>query len=1449
MSQCLVRNHHMLSVASLRRRAAAAVSSQRVALACETVRSRPWDGSRRHYTAQVLEKNPGAIRAPSPQGPYDTHSRSSPHQSQQKPHTSQPSPSSQQHQAAKSEYTYRKASKNSDQSQVASNEAMFDDIASTLFIKERTILDEMKPVQDVEIHDTLTMEDRAVSRNLLEERMVLVYACLESGDISSAEKIFNRSLRTNLMDMREIVDARMLNAFIEAHLAAPTPSVDRAMDWFNNFDSQLSIKHTSDSFALLARYHLRAGQPEKVPPLIERMELEGITLQDLLENDRFEEDEDKTPLEAVLREMGRDVDGIVTADRLLLSAIEENAARKRKEAAAAAAARQSSSSPALSPMDMFFDDADGGDGQPQPPSQPRAATSPMSTQSLGIKVLRKALQEMESSKRTDKYEQQLWLEERTAAAAVEDLELTLINMPENVRRLTTLPADLVAAWNKVFVQVLKNDIQQMKAARDDAEEHGLERVLSLLRPEQLSKITITEFLRPPTKQEMSTGIVAGEAPFARLALTIGKRVEEEHHARKAKQLASKHKIRLHRGIHQLHSDGKLFEQTVRRIVTRVAKKAGTDESNWLPPFPDGVRARLGAYLVERLVAVARVRVRVHDPADGGKYTYKDREAFIHSIDDVEGSVKHRGMIKYNPALYLMLMNAPVSVDPWLLPMLVPPQPWITWKSGGYIQHQVEMVRVRSDRQAKKYLHAADDFQQMTAVQQALDFLGSIPWKVNHDVYDVAAAMWNNNEHAPYLPSHLEIPEIDRPEDYDTNAKARMQYGRAYKERTDKLSQNYSVRADANYKLEIARAFLGEIMYFPHNLDFRGRAYPMPQHLNHIGNDLCRGLLSFATGKPLGEAGLQWLKIQIAALAGYDKASFADRERFTEDNLENVFDSADKPLEGNRWWLQAESPWQLLAACIELTRALRSEKPVQYISHLPIHQDGTCNGLQHYAALGGDELGAAQVNLVPNNKPADVYSGVAENVKKIVDADAALNVPEALLMKHRINRKLVKQTVMTNTYGVTFIGARTQIRNRLREARELQRLHAKRHQQDRHRVTGAEVAESEMQESKQQEQQGGSADQPVDPLSLPQLTDPEIEACSLYITRKVFEAMGKLFEGARALQVWLNASAGLIARSTYAEHIPPEQLEMAEQLNKMGVLPSPFTVAREETKVVEEQVKEAAKGLTAESAELAAAEAADADGGLLGAILDDLNPPSPSKTKDIFDIEVADESEKIAEDTEGDEPAKVTLKSVSPKSISKMTSVVWTTPLGLPVVQPYRNYKPRQIQTMLQTITILDRSTPTPVNPMKQSTAFPPNFIHSLDAAHMMVSALECQKANIAFAAVHDSYWTHAADVHTMNNILRDAFVRLHSKDLMAQLRNEFIDRYKGHKVPVEVTLDTREQQDEWHAWGESKGFKVIRSKVFRKKKITTWVDVEFAPLPARGSFKIEQVKDSQYFFN
>lgn len=147
-------------------------------------------------------------------------------------------------------------------------------------------------------------------------------------------------------------------------------------------------------------------------------------------------------------------------------------------------------------------------------------------------------------------------------------------------------------------------------------------------------------------------------------------------------------------------------------------------------------------------------------------------------------------------------------------------------------------------------------------------------------------------------------------------------------------------------------------------------------------------------------------------------------------------------------------------------------------------------------------------------------------------------------------------------------------------------------------------------------------------------------------------------------------------------------------------------------------------------------------------------------------------------------------------------VRWTTPLGLPVVQPYCKIKQHSVRTCLQTLSLELEGEAIEVK--KQRTAFPPNYVHSLDGTHMMMTALACRDAGLQFAGVHDSFWTHAHDVDKMNQILREKFVELYNMPLLEQLLESFKESYPS---------------------------------------------LTFPPLPNRGDFNLEEVLDSPYFFN
>ncbi|KAJ9138459.1 DNA-directed RNA polymerase [Pleurostoma richardsiae] len=665
------------------------------------------------------------------------------------------------------------------------------------------------------------------------------------------------------------------------------------------------------------------------------------------------------------------------------------------------------------------------------------------------------------------------------------------------------------------------------------------------------------------------------------------------------------------------------------------------------PWPLTIRTKVGAALLSALMETARVTA-VREHPDTKTLISQSQPAFSHANQFKKG--KKVGMLLPNQTLVELMKKEPrAEFLARHLPMVVEPEPWSRFDKGGFLEYPSQLVRLKNgEKDQKIYTEAAIARGDMDQVLKGLDILGKTAWKINKPVFSVMLEAWNTGDAIANIPAlNPDIPVPPEPESTDDPMKRRL-WIRAVKMAENEKSGMHSVRCFMNFQIEIARAFRDQTLYFPHNIDFRGRAYPIPTYLNHMGADHVRGLMRFAKGKELGEAGLKWLKVHLANVFGYDKASLSQRESFAMEHLTEIFDSANNPLSGKRWWLGAEDPWQCLAACFELKAALESPEPTKYVSHLPIHQDGTCNGLQHYAALGGDSWGARQVNLEPGEKPADVYSAVANLVKESIAKDVEENNPFANAIDGKITRKVVKQTVMTNVYGVTFAGAKKQV------LKQLDALYPTLHK-----------------------------DSGIDPVIL-----------SSYIATKIFKALSTMFSGAHGIQTWLGEIGGRVCRA-----ITPDQLELITK-------DTPKSKGRR----------------------------------------------GSSKTKSTSTDELLSQFK---------------------------STVIWTTPLRMPVVQPYRKSNTRIVSTCIQDLVLSQAERSDPVNRRKQLQAFPPNFIHSLDASHMILSALECDELGLSFAAVHDSFWTHAADVNSMNQVIRDSFIRIHSEDVIGRLASEFEARYKG----------------------------------------------------------------------
>nr|XP_055103592.1 DNA-directed RNA polymerase, mitochondrial-like isoform X11 [Symphalangus syndactylus] len=656
---------------------------------------------------------------------------------------------------------------------------------------------------------------------------------------------------------------------------------------------------------------------------------------------------------------------------------------------------------------------------------------------------------------------------------------------------------------------------------------------------------------------------------------------------------------------------------------------GAPEALREQPWPLPVQMELGKMLAEMLVQATQM------PSSLDKLRRSSRLVPVLYHVYSFRNVQQIGILKPHPAYVQLLEKA---AEPTLtfeavdVPMLCPPLPWTSPHSGAFLLSPTKLMRtVEGATQHQELLETCPP----TALHGALDALtqlGNCAWRVNGPVLDLVLQLFQAKGcpqlGVPAPPSEApQPPEVHLQHSAAPARKAELRRELAH---CQKVARDmHSLRVEALYRLSLAQHLRDCVFWLPHNMDFRGRTYPCPPHFNHLGSDVARALLEFAQGRPLGPHGLDWLKIHLVNLTGFKKREpLQKRLAFAEEVMDDILDSADRPLTGRKWWMGAEEPWQTLACCMEVAKAVRASDPAAYVSHLPVHQDGSCNGLQHYAALGRDSVGAASVNLEPSDVPQDVYSGVAAQV--------------------------VKQTVMTVVYGVTRYGGRLQIEKRLRELNDF-----------------------------------------------PQEF---VWEASHYLVRQVFKSLQEMFSGTRAIQHWLTESARLISHT--------------------------------------------------------------------GSVVE------------------------------------------------------WVTPLGVPIIQPYRlESKVKQLGGGIQSITYTHNGDISrKPNTRKQKNGFPPNFIHSLDSSHMMLTALHCyrwapplcRRKGLTFVSVHDCYWTHAADVSVMNQVCREQFVHLHSEPILQDLSKFLVKRFC------------------------SEPRKILEASQLKQT---------LQAVPKPGAFDLEQVKHSTYFFS
>ena len=387
------------------------------------------------------------------------------------------------------------------------------------------------------------------------------------------------------------------------------------------------------------------------------------------------------------------------------------------------------------------------------------------------------------------------------------------------------------------------------------------------------------------------------------------------------------------------------------------------------------------------------------------------------------------------------------------PTIIPPKDWDEIDNGGYygelavFNNMLRLYRFQDGgyyyKQYMKRLKSAD----LASPMKALNAIQKTPWKIDKKVLKVAHEIVKLGGDRAGLPSTEPfpgLPKLHHPTEQELKEHKHKAYLQYKKEASRKGKM---IRVLANIKT--AERFKDyDRIYFPCNMDFRGRVYPIPS-FSFQGDDLNKGLIQFADApKVTDPSSERWFLIAGAEFAGIDKVSFAEEIQWVKDNERNILDTAEDPIAMLDWWGNLDCPFEFLQFCFEYKEMIDYKSKnngsiIGWSTGVPVAFDGTCSGLQHFSAILRDPVGAEAVNLKPSDRPQDIYGRVAQIVNQVLKDDSEHGTADEwdddknrlklgtktlaqLWLNFGVNRKVTKRSVMTLAYGSKQFGFRDQV---------------------------------------------------------------------------------------------------------------------------------------------------------------------------------------------------------------------------------------------------------------------------------------------------------------------------------------------------------------------------------------------------------------------------------------
>lgn len=338
------------------------------------------------------------------------------------------------------------------------------------------------------------------------------------------------------------------------------------------------------------------------------------------------------------------------------------------------------------------------------------------------------------------------------------------------------------------------------------------------------------------------------------------------------------------------------------------------------------------------------------------------------------------------------------------PCVIPPQPWTSPFNGGYhtqrVSSRLNLVKCPDKKHLRKLSQS-----QMPKVYKAVNALQAVKWQINERVLAVANEIRirglpigmpkMDKVEKPVCPvpsifSELRGAELmaslneDQKEDFMRWKRDTVSY---YKTEQVRRSDVREVIATIDQGMKF-KDF--DSLHYVYTLDFRGRFYSQGSLISPQGNDMQKSMIRFADACALGATGDYWLKVHGANLWGWDKDEFKDRvsQCETEEFKDMCLDIAADPISFTDW-TKADKPWQFLSWCFEYAEYLEwvdgGNNKQDFLSHVAVAMDGSCSGIQHYSAMLRDSVGGKEVNLLPADRPQDIYGAVATIVREWMES--------------------------------------------------------------------------------------------------------------------------------------------------------------------------------------------------------------------------------------------------------------------------------------------------------------------------------------------------------------------------------------------------------------------------------------------------------------------------------